>query len=124
MSPNDVLHDYFQIILKKVPKDQQGFLRNEQSKYHTTTPSIDMLTQLHEQVIKKNNILYLFKKNYNSEFNTSFVMLENKKINIRGYLKLLKTFSNIMFLTIIYSIYCISNTKINYFIINNIIQYT
>eukprot|EP00102_Acyrthosiphon_pisum_P023663 XP_016660873.1 PREDICTED: LMBR1 domain-containing protein 2 homolog [Acyrthosiphon pisum] len=51
MSPNDVLYDYFQIILKKVPKDQQCFLKNEQSKYHTSPPSIDMLTQLHEQLI-------------------------------------------------------------------------
>ncbi|XP_026812450.1 LMBR1 domain-containing protein 2 homolog [Rhopalosiphum maidis] len=53
MSPNDALYDYFQIILKKVPEDQQDFLKNvrSNSRNHTTPPSIGMLTRLHKQLI-------------------------------------------------------------------------
>jgi len=59
MSPNDALYDCFQIILKKVPKDQRDFLKNKRSTYDTTPPSIGMLTQLHEQVSNtKNNVLF------------------------------------------------------------------
>lgn len=54
MNPNDQLYECFQIILKKVPEDQQQFLTNVRSntRNYTTPPSIDMLTKLHKQVIK------------------------------------------------------------------------
>jgi len=59
MSPNDALYDCFQIILKKVPEDQQDFLKNVRSNSRNTAPpSIGMLTRLHKQVIQEKNIMY------------------------------------------------------------------
>lgn len=62
MNQNDPLYDCFQIILKKVPEDQRNFLTNARSntRNHTTSPSIGMLTRLHKQVSKKLHYIYLF----------------------------------------------------------------
>lgn len=63
MDQNNPLYEYFQIILKKVPEDQRDFLTNVRSNSRNhTSPSIEMLIQLHKQV-KKDTSMYIFNFN-------------------------------------------------------------